>query len=61
MLIAAQASLLVTLLLAENAEWQDGKGGAGVGGLACWDCHFGLGHKGCSMATVLEVEDFYGL
>lgn len=61
MLTAAQASLPVTLLLAKNAEQRGGKGGAVAGGLACWDCHFGLGHKGCSMATVLEVEDFYGL
>lgn len=42
----------MTLLLAENAGVRGGKGEAGAGGLACWDCHFGLGHKGCSVATV---------
>lgn len=59
--MAAQASLPVALLLAETAEGRGGKGGAGAGSLACWDCHFGLRCKGCSMATVLEVADFYGL
>lgn len=49
------------LLLADNAEQRGGKGGAGAGGWARWNCHFGLGHKGCSTATVLEVEDSYGL
>lgn len=52
MLIAVQGSLPVTLLLAENAGARGGKGEAGAGGLAGWDCHFGLGHKGCSVTTV---------